>query len=131
VVVASELERNDLLQLYHPYTIEVLDTVPPARLPRLPGMGERFSLPAEGYDAWTGFEADITTEWKEIHLHGDFQAIELEANTEAYVRRLGARFTGERHLRANQTYAIPAKVRSFEARTVSGTGKLYGSAVGM
>ena len=131
MVVTTELARNDFLQLTHPYVISVLDVEKKVKKREELVKAELLTCPAEGYDAWVGFEADISTDWTEIFLHGDFQQIEIEPTVEAYIRRLGARFSGERHLRANQTITIPTKVRSFEARTVSGTGKIYGSAVGM
>ena len=130
MVVPAELERNYKLQLYHPYTFLVPDIErPPVVLPvRVPP--EVVSLPPEGYDVFVGIEESIDATWKTIDLYFEAQAIELEADVEAEVRELGRRHTGKRHLRANQTISWPVKVRQFQARTITGTGKLYGSAVG-
>ena len=130
MVVRTELERNYKLQLYHPYPFEVPDVevvprIPPIRIPP-----EIFSLPPEGYDVFIGIEEDIDTTWKTIDLYGEAQAIELEADVDAEVRELGRRHTGKRHMRANETISWPVKVTRFQARAITGTGKLYGSAVG-
>ena len=128
MVVKSELERNYVLQLYHPYVIEVPDVIP-----RVPFVEREEFLREEkatlvqdvGYTTWDSVEVAIDTSWKDIILDREFDLVMIESDTDILFKGLGRKSSGVRPLSAARVYTASVKTWHVFVRTVTGTGKVW------
>ena len=125
MVVASELERNFKLQLYHPYVFEVPDVAPkaPAVVREEFLREEKATLVQDvGYTTWDTVEVPIDTTWTDIILDREFDLVMIESDVDILFKGLGRKSSGVRLLYAGRIYTASVKAWHVEVRTVSGTG---------